>query len=452
MSSRDIDDPVSWSDAFRLAVRNVLRRPGRAALTVTAVALAAALFTAMLTMAATAQGRVLNQLANGGPLAGIQVAAAAAQPSQLGSDNPTQGAPKPITQGARSRISRLAGVVSVLPIVTAQTVVIWPNHAVAPSAVRHEPEGSRGAVFDEMVGVDLSHAADLPITILEGRIPAPGSLTEVAVTPAFLSKYGIGRTHLASALGAVVELGAPRGFRDPGGVAAFRSRWTRATIVGVVAQEAGAGGVLASLPLATANHAWTAAGDPSVDTDAPRSPYAGLFVSARGLGQVSQVRSEITGLGYSTSAPENIITTVERYVHVVEIVLGGVGVIALAIAALGITNALLAAVRERRREIGILKAVGARDRDVLRTFLIEAAVIGALGGLIGTIIGLLLARIVAAVVDGYLAGQGLAGVHLGIPYVLVLLAVAGSAGLSLLAGLFPARRAARLPAREAVEL
>jgi hypothetical protein len=451
LTSGDGDAPLNWVDAFRLAVRSVLRRPGRAALTVTAVALAAALFTAMLTMAATAQGRVLNQLANGGPLAGIQVAAAAANPSQLGSDNPTQGAPKPITQATRSRINQLPGVASVLPIVTAQTVVLWQNHAVAPTA-RGGPDHSRGVVFDEMVGIDLKHAADLPITVLEGHLPAPGSLTEVAVTPALLSKYGIDRTHVASALGSVVELGAPRGFRDPDGFRAFRSRWTRATIVGVVAQEAGSGGVLASLSQATASHAWTAAGDPTVDSDAPRSPYAGLFVSARGLGQVSQVRSEITRLGYSTSAPENIITTVERYVHVVEIVLGGVGVIALAIAALGITNALLAAVRERRREIGILKAVGARDRDVLRTFLIEATVIGAFGGLIGTVVGLVLARIVAAVVDGYLASQGLAGVHVGIPYLLVLAAVAGSAGLSLLAGLFPARRAARLPAREAVEL
>jgi ABC-type antimicrobial peptide transport system permease subunit len=109
-------------------------------------------------------------------------------------------------------------------------------------------------------------------------------------------------------------------------------------------------------------------------------------------------------------------------------------------------------VRERRREIGILKAVGARDRDVLRTFLIEAGVMGAVGGLIGTVLGLVLARLVAAVVDQYLASQGLAGVHVGMPYLLGVAAVVGSAGVALLAGTIPAYRAARLPAREAVEL
>ena len=77
---------------------------------------------------------------------------------------------------------------------------------------------------------------------------------------------------------------------------------------------------------------------------------------ANGLGSVSAVRARITAVGYSTSAPENLIASVQRYLHVVEIVLSGIGAIALVIASLGISNALLAAVRERRREIGVLKA------------------------------------------------------------------------------------------------
>jgi ABC-type antimicrobial peptide transport system permease subunit len=443
---------MSWADAFRLAARSVLRRPGRAALTVVAVALAAALFTAMLTMADTAQGRVLNQLAKGGPLAGIQVAAAASDPSQLGSDDPTQGPPKAIDQSALTRISHVSGVGTVLPIVTAQTLVIWPGHTTNGFRGGGGPDDSRSVVFDQLVGVDLTASADLPVTVSAGRLPTPGSLTQVAVTSVFLARYGITNKRGTGAIGSVIELGAPRGFRDPDGSPVFRSRWTEATIVGVVAQQAGSGGILVSLPLAQASQRWTAAGDPSVDPDAPRSPYAGLFVIARGLDLVPAVRAAIESIGYSTSAPENLIATVERYVHVVEIVLGGIGVIALAIASLGIANALLAAVRERRREIGILKAVGARDRDVLRTFLIEAGVMGALGGLFGTVLGLALARLVAEVVDRYLTSQGLAGVHVGVPYLFGLGAILGSIVLALLAGTFPARRAARLPAREAVEL
>jgi hypothetical protein len=307
-------------------------------------------------------------------------------------------------------------------------------------------------LFDELDGVNLRQAINLPITVSAGRLPTPGSLTEVDVTPVLLARFGITNKKGTGAIGSVIELGAPRGFREPDGAPVFRGRWTKATIVGVVAQQAGSGGILGSLTLAQASYRWTASGDPSVDPDARKSPYAALFVIASGLDRVPTVRAAIEAIGYSTSAPENLIATVERYVQVVEIVLGGIGVIALLIASLGIANALLAAVRERRREIGILKAVGARDRDVLRTFLIEAGVMGAVGGLIGTVLGLVLARLVAAVVDQYLASQGLAGVHVGMPYLLGVAAVVGSAGVALLAGTIPAYRAARLPAREAVEL
>ena len=73
--------------------------------------------------------------------------------------------------------------------------------------------------------------------------------------------------------------------------------------------------------------------------------------------------------------------------HVVELVLAGIGLIGLAIAALGISNAMLAAIRERRREIGVLKAVGATDRDVRRVFLVEAGTLGFVGGSLGAAIG-----------------------------------------------------------------
>src|SRR5439155_18858422 len=109
--------------------------------------------------------------------------------------------------------------------------------------------------------------------------------------------------------------------------------------------------------------AWAAAGgDGGRRVQIPTSPYSGLFGIARGLDHVSRVRAQITDIGYATTAPENLIASVQRYLRVVEIVLAGIGLIALVIASLGIANALLAAVRERRREIGGRQAIGARDR------------------------------------------------------------------------------------------
>ena len=78
---------MTWLDAILLAARSVRRRPGRTALTILAVTLAAALLTALVTIATTAQTRVLDQLAKGGPLSGIRVSAASPDPLQVGQDN-----------------------------------------------------------------------------------------------------------------------------------------------------------------------------------------------------------------------------------------------------------------------------------------------------------------------------------------------------------------------------
>src|SRR5437762_3972020 len=107
------EDAMKWRDAIGLAARAVLRRPGRAALTVIAVALAAALLTALLAIAATARTRVLNQLSSGGPLAGITVSAAAPSAGDPDSDDPRPGPAKDLDDEARRRIAVVPGVASV---------------------------------------------------------------------------------------------------------------------------------------------------------------------------------------------------------------------------------------------------------------------------------------------------------------------------------------------------
>jgi ABC-type antimicrobial peptide transport system permease subunit len=142
---------------------------------------------------------------------------------------------------------------------------------------------------------------------------------------------------------------------------------------------------------------------------------------------------------------------VGKYLHVIEFILTAIGVVALAIAALGIANALLAAVRDRRREIGVMKAIGARDRDVMRTFLIEAGFLGLLGGVAGTAIGIVIFIAIGDIANGYLTSQGLRGVPITLTWDIPLSAVLGATIVSVLAGTFPARQASRLSAREAVE-
>jgi putative ABC transport system permease protein len=440
---------VSHRDALMLAVRSLLRRPLRTALTVVAVTLGSGLLVALTAIAGTADSRIINELGRGGPASAIKVVAAEPDRSAPDSDVLRTGRPRDLDEAAVRAIRRAPDVASVEGVLQTPVEVI-PLPPI--KGMRPDAKGTdRPTPFeDNLVGADLSRPRDLPVTILAGRLPATHTLTEVAVTTGYLDRLTIDVDHPEAALGTEIEFGAPQ--IESGSVVHMRGRWFRARVVGVVAQQVGDGDFLVPLDQTRQARAWEIAG--STDPDGgrlPTSPYSGLIVVASNLDQVHTVRASITVLGYATSAPEHLVASVLKYLHVVDIVLGGIGTIALVIAVLGIANALLAAVRERHREIGVLKAIGARDRDVLRWFQLEAALVGAAGGLFGAALGLVVTAVVGAVVDGYLVAQGLEGIDLGtIPWGLALLGILGSVVLSVLAGSLPALRAARLPARDAV--
>ena len=465
---------MKWRDAAGLAVTSVRRRIGRSVLTVLAVALATTLLTALVTIAGTARTKVIAELSRGGPLAGIKVTAAEPDLSQLDNDNARPGAPKDLDDAARGRIENLPDVRVVLPIVANSMLIVAQNPPVnaavlatlppvrpqsprnattsstAPTPIPRAAVRAPGPYSETVIGIDLGHVDDLPITVLAGRLPERHSVTEVAVTVGYLQRLGLKKEHAPAVLGTELVMGAPRIYQDT--QTRSRARWVRTTVVGVVAQEAAAGEFVVPIEQMKAAREWTAAGgDGGGRIQIPTSPYTGLFVIARSLDEVSKVRAEITDIGYATTAPENLIASVQRYLRVVEIVLAGIGLIALFIASLGIANALLAAVRERRREIGVLKAIGARDRDVARVFLFEAGALGMLGGILGTLGGYGAAFAVSQVVNSYLARQGLAGVTLGFPLVIIVGSITGAFFLAVGAGALPARRAAALPAREAME-
>ncbi len=446
---------MTWRDAIRLAVLGIGRRLSRAVLTVAAVMLASALLSSLLIAGDVARSRVLDQVSRGGPLSGIRVDAAAPIAGTLDTDQPSRlGPAKTIDEAARRQIRALAGVRSVLAVTVQPVLVVPPVPAVlasAPAAMRALPKVAAPKEYsDGIVGADLRRASDLPLTVVEGRLPTPGSHDEVAVTPAYVERLGLQPTDAQYVVGTEIEYGSARAVNVLGRRNA-RGRWVRALIVGVIAQEVDSRvQILAPQEAVIAARLWSTGGDDPRIFGTPESPYKALFVVAQSLDDVPKVRRLINEVGYSTSAPEQLIANVKRYVHVVEIVLGGIGTIGLIIAALGISNAMLAAVRERRREIGVLKAIGARDRDVRRVFLLEAGALGAIGGGLGTFFGWAIASGLAAVVNNYLNTQGFAGVQVGFPIAVGLGGVVGAAMLALIAGTIPAHLAARLPARQAM--
>ena len=149
--------------------------------------------------------------------------------------------------------------------------------------------------------------------------------------------------------------------------------------------------------------------------------------------------------GVSARDPAEVASAVQSTIHIFDEIVFGAALIALVVGAFSIVNTMTTAVAERTREIGIRKAIGATDTDVLREFLIEAAGIGAIGGLAGIALGAL----VVTVVDARSAAGGNLELFALSPRV-ALGALAFAIVLSVVAGLVPALGAARLAPTEAL--
>ncbi len=437
---------MSPFDISTLAMRNLRRRGGRSLLAGLAVALGSALLVALVAIAATADSRVVSQLSKGGPLAAIHVDDSRPSADALQSDYLHTSGHHDIDLGTVQAIRSspyVSGVATVLAIPTL-AVPCPVEHAAGPGC-QNDPQPYNSA----LVGADLTQGSGLPVTVLFGRLPGAHSMNEVAVTQSYLDRILVGPERGVSVLGTFVDFGTPR---VTGAADHLQGRWIGAMVVGVVSQSIQDGDFLVPMDQAQAARAFALTGDPD-----PRvlpgitSGFSALVVVADGLDHVHAVREEIFSLGYASSAPEHLVASVLRYLHVVDIVLFGIGLVAVSIAVLGIANSLLAAVRERWREIGVLKAIGADDSDILAWFLFEAAVLGVAGGVVGTLAGLAVAWTIGLQVNSYLAAQGLQGVDLTqVPVSLAVIAPVGTAMLAMLAGAVPALQAARLPAREAI--
>ena len=179
--------------------------------------------------------------------------------------------------------------------------------------------------------------------------------------------------------------------------------------------------------------------------------YESLTVRVSSPKAVQGVEDAIKGMGFGTFSILDATKNLRLFFTVFDLLLGIFGSLALTVASLGIINTLVMAILERRREIGILKALGAADRDVRRLFFAEAGAMGLLGGVLGVAIGWMIGRALTFATNVYLARQELPPIDLSsIPWWMVAGAIAFSFFVSLAAGMYPASRAARLNPVEAL--
>ena len=179
-----------------------------------------------------------------------------------------------------------------------------------------------------------------------------------------------------------------------------------------------------------------------------RDGYQMAIVKVSDVDQVLGVADQITSMGYQAFTPQSFVEGINSFFIVLQVVFGGVGAIALLVAAIGIANTMAMAILERTREIGLMKAVGATNRDVLTVFLGEAAGIGFLGGVGGVALGWSSGQIINVLALAYLAGNGNGGppptMAVYTPLWLPLFSVIFATFIGLISGLYPALRAATL--------
>ncbi len=177
-----------------------------------------------------------------------------------------------------------------------------------------------------------------------------------------------------------------------------------------------------------------------------------ISVQAKSSSDVQSAEQEITAIlrqqhgirpgegdDFRVMSVASVANQLTQVLKIIRLVLVGIAGISLLVGGIGIMNIMLVSVTERIREIGLRKAVGAKRRDILIQFLIEAATLGLCGGALGVGVGWIIVKIMSVVATR--AGFAFSAV---VPGNAVALAVGVAIGIGLITGLYPAIRAARL--------
>jgi putative ABC transport system permease protein len=423
-------------DMTELAVRNLREAIFRNTLTTLGVAVGVASLVAMLSLGVGLQQLASSRLTKSGLFDTVFVTPKLNMRGGPPSTAVQQSATRLLDEDARLELSKLPNVIEVFPQIRFPTEVRF-NDKPFPTIVAGMPLSSKiTGAFDGMKGDFFSsESADeaiLQIEFAKELSPDTASLVGKTLAIRYAERQQLG---------------------DGSGGFSIVPKDKELRIIGIVETEPASGfggygngrllipiGVAQSLRAAQVNDLR------DVVRGGPAKPtYASLTVRAKSPNNVDAIEAAVKKMGFGAFSLLDASKSLRIFFSVFDLLLGIFGSLALAVATLGIVNTLVMAILERRREIGVLKALGAADSDVKRLFFVEAGVMGLLGGIGGVFLGWLIGRALTLATNIYLKRQDLPSVQISsVPWWLVLSAISFAVVVSLIAGLYPASRAAKL--------
>ena len=436
-------------DLAELAVRNLREAFLRNSLTTIGISVGVASLVAMLSLGVGLQDLASDRLARTGLFDAIFVTPRSSAAAYRGAGSAPAEPPKPLDEEARREMAALPNVIEVYPDIRFPIEIHYAGNSYATVAAGVAPSARKDGAFDGMKGSFFSGpSADetiLQIDLARQLSDSPDTLVGKDLSLRYAERQPLPPD--------------PASGRSESDGFSIVPKEKNLRIVGIVETEpAGGIGSLGRgrllLPLQLAETLRTARTNDVRDLlrDAPnRHSYESLTVRVNDPPKVKAVEDSIKQMGFTAFSLLDASKSLSLVFTVFDLFLGIFGSLALVVASLGIVNTLVMAILERRREIGILKALGASDKDVRSLFFVEAGAMGSLGGLLGVSIGWLIGKGIDFGTNIYLKGRNLPAIRVtAVPWWMVAAAIAFSIGVSLAAGIYPASRAARLDPVEAL--
>jgi macrolide transport system ATP-binding/permease protein len=431
-------DPVEpptrlhWRDGLKVGLGSAGRRPLRTALTTTGVAIGIAATSLIVALAGGLQGALSAPALAKSQLHQIAVAPA------------TDASTTAFDPGTVTTLAALPHVRAAWGEITMSGTFNRPAPAASSSSASPAPAATPlPTTWGALVSLPPIGQSSAAIPLAAGRLPFSDSAHEMLLTNT--ESTALGFPNVYAALGHSVEFTDAYGWLTlPGPAPNSVTHPVKISmlVVGIVSSQtmpAGSPGGL--VPYQTAGSYWSQVAKAN---DWKRGEYNSVTLLADSGAAVDGLRTQVETLGFQAQTFGDQFRGFEDLLGRLRLALLGLAVVALLLACLGIANTMYTAVLERTKEIGVLKALGARRRDVLQLFVAEAALIGLAGGLVGVVIAIGLARLGNTLVDRLahsVTGAGIDVFRTDLAVVLAALALA--VVLSTVSGLLPAVRAAR---------